>query len=670
MSRSDTGAVELLERDANLAALASHAEQARSGAGQVVLIGGEAGVGKTALLEAFRDQVLDAVWAWGACDGLSTPRPLSPLHDIGRELGGDLRAACEQGAEREQLFDAFIAALTASDRLTVVVIEDVHWADEASLDLIRHAARRLGHARSLLLVTYRDDGLGADPMLQTALGDLASHRTTRRLALACLSEQAVRRLAGGSVFEHTDLHRLTGGNPYYLSEVLAGEGEQLPPSARDAVLARASRLGPDARIALDAAALCGARVDPVVVVALPSVSASGLDACVQAGMLVVTGGALTFRHDIARLAVATATPPQRRAQLHREILAALRDVGSPDDAQLAHHAEYARDFAAVLFHAPRAARAAACVYSHREAAAQYDRAIRHADDETPLVRAGLFEGFADETALIDRWEDSLQAREKALEMWRLVGDDLRAGDALQKMVSPLWRLCRGSECGRVIHEAVALLEPLPPSPELALAWLRLGESKLDGGDADEALRLTRQVAELAKSFNDHSLVVRSLITEGRVLASMDLDGLAVLNDALRIGLAAGLDDLVGAVYMNLNELHSDYRQFHAADEIYGEAIVFCDERDLATYGASMRGHRARSLSQRGRLTDGIELTSSMLGRQLPSPLNRINPLIADGVIRARLGDAEGAGSRLEEALALAMGTAEEPWVLRVHAPQA
>ena len=187
----------LLERDTNLATLASYADEARVGRGRLVLLSGEAGVGKTALIESFKERLPDATWAWGSCDGLFTPRPLSPLYDIARDLGGALAQACDRNAAREELFDAFASALNGAPGLIVVVVEDVHWADEASLDLIRHVWRRVGDAQALMLVTYRDEGLTADPLLRTVVGDLATYRGTRRMSLATLERERSRDACGG-----------------------------------------------------------------------------------------------------------------------------------------------------------------------------------------------------------------------------------------------------------------------------------------------------------------------------------------------------------------------------------------------------------------------------------------------------------------------------------------
>ena len=182
----------------------------------------------------------DARWSWGACDGLFTPRPLGPLFDLAGQLGGELLDLCRARAPREELFGALLRQVSEPGTLNVVVIEDVHWADEATIDLLRFLGRRLRNAAVLLIATYRDDAPAAGDPLRLALGELARQRTTRRIELAPLSADAVRVLAAGSGLEAAALFRLTGGNPFYVTEVVqAGMGE-VPASARDAVLARAA----------------------------------------------------------------------------------------------------------------------------------------------------------------------------------------------------------------------------------------------------------------------------------------------------------------------------------------------------------------------------------------------------------------------------------------------
>jgi len=359
-----------LEREAQLAALASYAGEARKAQGRLVLVAGEAGVGKSALVEQLQRNLPGASWFWGACDGLFTPRPLGPLFDIASKLGGELLEACRADAPREALFGALLRQVSEPGALHVVVVEDIHWADEATIDLLRFLGRRIRDATVLLIVTYRDDGLAAGDPLLLALGDLATQRSVRRVSLAPLSAGAVQVMAGGSERDAAELRELTGGNPFYLSQVIAAGMDELPASARDAVLARAARLGGTARTVLDAAALIGTRVEFPLLESVTDCPPSAVDELLAAGLLTGDGPALKFRHEIVRLAVQDAVPAHRRGLIHARILDVLRRCGAGDDARLAFHAEGAGDGPAVLRYAPAAARRAAELGAHREAAAQ------------------------------------------------------------------------------------------------------------------------------------------------------------------------------------------------------------------------------------------------------------------------------------------------------------
>ena len=399
---TDTVDMELLEREPSLALLADYAAEARLGDGRLVVLGGEAGVGKTALLERFQRDLRNARWSWGACDGLFTPRPLGPLYDLADQLGGELLDLCARGAHRDELFRALLRQVSGPGPLNVVVVEDVHWADEATMDLLRFAGRRLREARLLLIVTFRDDDLATDDQLRVALGELARQRSTRRISLTALSACAVQELASGSDLEAAALYQLTGGNPFYVTEVLQAGMAEVPASARDAVLARAAGLSTDARQLLEVAALTGARAEAALLEATAGCPPPAVDELLACGLLAADGGWLRFRHEIARLAVEQAIPARRRAAIQGQILTVLRSSETRDEAQMAFHAEEADDVAAVLRYAPAAARRAARLASHREAVAQFERALRFAAGTDAATVAGLYDELAAELTLLDR----------------------------------------------------------------------------------------------------------------------------------------------------------------------------------------------------------------------------------------------------------------------------
>jgi len=245
----------LLEREDALATLEKALGEARSGQGRTVLVSGEAGVGKTSLARAFAD-ASDVRVLWGACEALFTPRPLGPIHDMAGDAGGPLLAALTSGADRVTVFATVLDELRS--RPTVAVFEDAHWADEATLDVIKYVGRRIDGSPSLLIVTFRDDEVGAQHPLRLVLGDIPS-RSSVRVTLSPLSEEAVAELALESGRPAEGLYETTGGNPFFVTEVLAAGGEGVPATVRDAVLARALVLTEPAREVLDLASVVPGR---------------------------------------------------------------------------------------------------------------------------------------------------------------------------------------------------------------------------------------------------------------------------------------------------------------------------------------------------------------------------------------------------------------------------
>jgi DNA-binding CsgD family transcriptional regulator/tetratricopeptide (TPR) repeat protein len=661
--------MQLLERGAALASLAEYAHEARHGDGRLVLVAGEAGVGKSALVEQLQDGLPDARWSWGACDGLSTPRPLGPLLDIAAQLGRELEELCRAGAAREDLFRALLRQVSDPGTLNVVVLEDVHWADEASIDLLRFLGRRLRDAPVLLIATYRDDGLAVDDPLRIALGDLATQRSTRRVGLAPLSADAVRILAGTSGLDAAELYRLTGGNPFYVTEVVQAGLGAVPSSARDAVLARYARLSGASRAVLDVAALIGARAELDLLTSVTASAPPVLDELLVSGLLAEDGGWLRFRHEIARLAVEQAVAPHRRADMHARILAALRSLAGDDEARMAFHAEAAGDRAAVLHHAPRAARQAAELGSHREAAAQYERALRFAADADPAVVGGLYDGLAYQLMLVGRLQGSVEAGEQALALWQQAGDRVREGGTLRGLSYSLERLGRGLDSVAAAEAAVTVLEPLPPTVELARAYANLARARMLYSKYQAAIDLAVRAQAIAEPLGTLDVLSDALNTQGTSIAHLGGEWTGYMRRALDIALSAGLDEQAARAFKNLNSIHLDQRRFAEAERYFTDGVAYCVEHDLDTSAAFLRGERAVALERTGRWDEAVALGAELLATASVSPLYRAAPLQALGVIRARRGQ-PGAWEYLDEAAAAADGSGEPQWIIPVRLARA
>src|SRR6185503_392764 len=289
----------LLERDSFLRQLEMGLQEAVAGQGRVVLVSGEAGIGKTSLVNHFTELHRDAVRIlWGACDSLLTPRPLGPLHDIAMQLEGKLPELLHSEANQSAIFTACLAEMQQIP--TIFIFEDIHWADGATLDLIKFLSRRIQLTKSVLILTYRDEELSTKHPLWLVLGELP-RSVTLRLALVPLSQLSVLELARATKHDvqTNDLYAITGGNPFFVTEVLESEGTGVPATVRDVVLARAARLSPGAREVLEAASIVPGRIEIQLLKSIVEPSVADIEECTERGLLRTDGHALFFRHELS-----------------------------------------------------------------------------------------------------------------------------------------------------------------------------------------------------------------------------------------------------------------------------------------------------------------------------------------------------------------------------------
>ncbi len=643
----------LVERSHHLAELDRQLTRVRaSGRGRLVLIAGEAGAGKTALLRALYERHPDVPVLEGACDALFTPRPLGPFLDIAADIGGELAALAERGPSAAEFLGALSRALR-SPRL--VVLEDLHWADEATLDVVRLLARRVARVPALVLATYRDVELERDHLFRLVLGEL-SGPAVDRLSIEPLSPAAVHELAHGRAIDDARLYKQTGGNAFFVTEVLAAESVgDTPATVRDAVLARAARLSTRARRLLEAVAVVPPRAELWLLQRLAHPELTELEACLASGMLQAEGNTIRFRHEIARVTIEDEIPLHRRVELHRAALAAL--VGRAEPARLVHHAEAAEDGDAVLEHATAAGERAARLGAHREAAAHFESALLHAGALGPAEQAALLERRAYECHLIMRLPEANDAYERARAAYRAAGDRRREGDVERWLSRLAWMV--GDRGAAVDHalRAVRLLQTLPECSELAMAYSNVAQLQI-GFERDTAIEWGARALALTERLGEAGeILVHALNSAGTAeLHGGRPSGREKLERSLSLALHAGLEDHVARAYLNLSLSFLYTRDGAGADPYLDAAIAYTSEHDLETYRLAASGLKARSELLQGRWDAALEGAVHVLEHpRVHAPVFWITPLTVIGLLRARRGDADP-WEPLDEALELARST--------------
>ncbi|HEX8753213.1 MAG TPA: AAA family ATPase, partial [Solirubrobacterales bacterium] len=634
----------LLEREVELAALEGAVGDAVEGRGSVLLVGGEAGIGKTSLVAALRRELRGrAACFLGACEPLSVPVPLAPVRELLEAAGGDGEVA---GEDRLAIAGGLLGALAAHSP-ALAVVEDAHWADPSTLDVVRLAAPGIEERPLVLLLTYRSDEVGANPALQGLLGDWATRPFARRLSLRPLSDAAVRAMAEPAGLDPARLLATTGGNPFLVAEAVAA-GEGLPASVRDAALARVGRLGPEARAAAESAAVVGGRLDPGLLEDLCPGGGEAAEEAIARGVMVAEAGVLGFRHELIREAIEDSIPPARRAALHRRAYEAL--AGRPhaaDNARLAHHAEAGGLREEAVRRAVLAAAEAERLGALRETSLQAERALRLG---AGLGAAERFELLLQQSRAANfasaRLEDGAEPAEAALALARELGDPTLEGRALLTLASALWSLDRVADAREATERAIELLEPGEDRAALARAHAALVRMEATALDPRRAVAGGPRALELAAAAGLTETRIDIEISVGLALGhGGDPAALHLLAAASGEAREAGLAIQAVRSYVNRVYVAADLREHEAVDAAAAEALDLLDRYQATIPGHAIEIFRARSLLDRGRWQEALALAGHRDRRwAAETPLART----IEGLIGARRGDPELA-ARLEEA---------------------
>ncbi len=630
--------MDLLERDGERAVLAAAIEESVD-SGRIVLVVGEAGIGKTALVA---DVCRDAEGVlWGACDPLITPRPMGPLRDVAGLLGEEFESAIEAGA-RERVLTAMLNALAGG---AVLVIEDLHWADDATLDLVALLGRRLARARGCVIVTCRVE---TRLEVRRVLGALP-REAMRRIEPAALSADAVAELAQRAGRDPADLHAVSGGNPFFVTEALAApDGGGVPASVREAIALRLALIGDAARAVVELAAVIPGPAELWLV----GPDAAAIDECIGAGLLSLHGETLAFRHDLARRAIEDGLSPLRRRELDLRVLAALEAAGDADPARLAHHARRAGDPDAIRRLAPVAARAAAAAGGHRQALEHWEAAVAVSPQDPDTL-----EGVSVEAYLCGRTDLALEARRALLRLHEAAGDTRAAGDDLRWLSRILWWAGQGMEAAAVGDMAIATLEAFPDSRELAMALSGRSQLAMLAWERERAIELGTRAIALARRIDDRETVTHALTNVGTaLLGSGDHDqGAALLEESFTLAREIGSDDHAMRALINLGvgTLAKTRRDNGGIDR----ALAFARERELDGYVQYGLGVRANLRLLRGewREAEADARASLELGEQ--PGVSLCPALVALGRLQSRRGDPE-AGETLDDAWQLAIASQE------------
>ena len=628
--------MEFLERGAELEAMVGALDAAAGGHGSVVVVDGEAGIGKTRLINEFIRSVGDNVRVlWGACDDLATPRVLGPVRDIASQVGGSLEDLVS-GSDRTGLYESLLEALDSGPRPTAAVFEDLHWADAATLDVIKYLGRRIDRTSIVLTVTFRGDEAVPGDALHRVFGDLPS-RSVRRLSLDALSRSAVGRLASQQGKPAEDLYELTGGNPFLVTELVTFE-DRVPRSVLDAIASRMGRLSSDARRVAEQVAVVPGRCERSFLRTLPLDLDAALDEARDRGLLEFDEAFAWYRHEIARRASEKAIPTRTLRSLNGSLVSYLVAQGA-DAGRIVHHAERAGDIEMLIEYGPLAARQASAAAAHREAASHFRRVLPYLTRLPRLEQARILSEYAIECYTTDEQRDALDAAERSLALFREVGDRRSEGASLRWLSRIRWWGGNRAGAEEAGSQAVVMLEELDPGADLAMAYSNLSQLHMLAHELQPAVSWAEKAISTARAIDDPAALSHALNNLGSALMRAgDHAGRALLIESLELALRERLDDHAARAYTNFIWMALDYRQYDLAVAYLGKGLKYAFETDNHGSYNYMTAERARLHFERGEWSEAEEDARWVLEQPQAPGITTLPALIVLARSRVRRGD--------------------------------
>ena len=346
--------MELIERDSFLTALRSQFEFVSEGEGRSIFVSGEAGIGKTSLIKAFCNEVKNKCNIYlGICDALFTPRPLAPLYDVLLQLGKTIPEGNIDITNRTAFFTNFLHELNDREKVNMIVFEDIHWADEATLDFIKFLARRITQLKCLFILTYRDTEIHSGHPLRNLMGQLNPDSFTR-IELLPLSKQAVEKMAEERGYNGEDVYRITNGNPFYVTEILASYSEGVPDNIKDSILSVYNKMNEKTKHVWEILSVLPTAFEINYLDKLDASYIPAVQNCIDSKILIVDKERILFKHELYRRTIESSLSPLARIELNKKILDLFLESFEENQAteRIIHHAKNANEYDLVVKYAP------------------------------------------------------------------------------------------------------------------------------------------------------------------------------------------------------------------------------------------------------------------------------------------------------------------------------
>ncbi len=635
--------MELIERAGFLTILQSKFQLVAEGEGHCVFVTGEAGIGKTSLVNTFCREVKTKCNVYkGTCDALFTPRPLAPVYDILLQMGKDLPETGADITDRPAFFTRFLHELVYHKEPTVIVFEDIHWADEATLDFIKFLARRITQLPCLFILTYRDNEIYVHHPLRNVLGQLNPGSFTR-MQLLPLSKQAVEKMAEQKGYNGENVYSISGGNPFYVTEILASYSPGIPDNIKDSILSVYHRAPETTRHVWDILSVLPAGVRLTYLEKMEPQSMDAIQTCIDSKILVVNDGVVYFKHELYRRTIEESLSPFVRIALNKQILHLFRERFEQHHQieQIIHHAKNANEYEHVVHYAPLAAKQAIGVGAHIEAARLYLTAIEYYQGNDPDTLIRFYESYAYECYLTNQLKEAIIYTGKALQLWKKKNDPEKIGNCMRFLSRLWWFDGNRKQAESFASQAIDILENQPASRAKAMAYSNMSQLKMLSDETEQCIFWGEKAIAMAKELADQETLSHALNNVGDVQARMKLSkdkGIMLLRQSLDIALKNSYHEHVARAYTNLGHNGLLTKDYALAKETLEAGIQYCEQRDLGSWTTYMIASKARLNLETGNWNEALQIANSILTYDDLSPVVKIGALVVAAAIKMRKGE--------------------------------
>ncbi len=637
--------IPLIERAGFLTKLQSKFNDVAQGEGHCILVSGESGIGKTSLVRAFcQEKKANANIYLGSCDALFTPRPLAPLYDILWQLGNEALKKDGNIDDRAGLFAQFFHQLGDQQGTTLLVFEDIHWADEATLDLIKFLARRITRIPCLFILTYRDDEIHSLHPLRNLLGQLPSHSFTR-LQLAPLSRQAVEQLAAEKGYNGEDVYSISGGNPFYVNEILASYSLGIPDNIKDAILSVYNHLEEKLKHVWEILSVLPTGFEVGYLEKLEPDYAAAIAPCLEAKIMFFREGKLFFKHELYRRTIETSLSPFVRIALNKRVLETCRkDFEQKGELErIIHHAKNANEHEIVVRYAPLMAGQAACLGAHIEASKLYFSAIEYYQGKDKGMLAGFYECYAYECYLTNRIKEAIVYQLRALNIWKEKADTERTGNAMWFLSRLWWFDGNRKEAESAARQAIDTLADQPSSRAKAMAFSNMSQLKMLSDQTVECIHWGEKAIVIARELDDEEILSHAYNNVGTVqvrIPAYKQRGIQLLEQSLGLALKHSWHEHAARAYTNLVSDMVRIKDYPFARQALAEGLQYCEERELGSWRTYMLSWKARLMLETGRWDEACQIADDLINNELLPPIVQIGALVVAATIKMRRGASE------------------------------